>query len=116
MGGSEVASECSISREEVTSASTAIVIVRYGVIGKIVENQDGSKRLIRVNVRENVPLHLSFLNGSWKIDKKSLMHVAEHAKPEVWADHFEKLIEADDQKKSVLDHKMIEFVTELRKM
>jgi len=99
MAGDEIASECKVLRIETgPSSSRAVATVQYHVTGKIVESADGSKRILGLNDDENVRLRLSLVGGQWKISRKSLMYVPEHATAGAWAEHFERLVESDPAK------------------
>lgn len=116
MGGDEIASGCRIARSTQVSRSSAVVRVQYHVRGRIVENPDGSKKLVKADSTEVATFKLSLVHGEWRIEQKSLMHIPARASAKAWADHLQTLIEPDDAKKTALDKKLQMFVAQLREL
>jgi len=116
MADREVASECSIIKIAQETASSARATVQYTVIGKIVENADGTKKLILKKRSEKIPFELALIGGQWKIVRKSLMYVPLHATAKAWADNFADLLENDQSRKTAIDRNLEEVIAELRKL
>jgi hypothetical protein len=115
MGDSEIVTGCKLVKGKI-GASTGTATVQYEVKGRIVENAQGMKSVLRTSKRENIRLKLMHTHDTWKIENKSLMFVAQHATAAAWASHFETLIEPDDAKKTQFDRNLDQLIGELQQI
>lgn len=113
---SEVASGCKILRTRTLSASAAEVLVEYHVVGKIEEVNGGLKKVFVESKNEEVRLQLLYIQGNWKITRKSLWKSPVYATAEAWAKNFQDLLDSSDKSHPDLDANLKEVISRLKQM
>ena len=112
----EIVSECKVAQTEPTSSTTADVVVEYSILGKIREDNLGLKHILHKKNTEKIRFRLLFVDGNWKISRKSLADVPVHATAKAWARNFQDLLNEDNKAHPALDRNLQEVVAQLTRM